>query len=173
MDLMTHPGASWDLRTVRSWQHPLIWIDGRRSFETGWPPGAVCEQCEAVPENGQRGYVGPTPPESGDITYPRSDVRYVCISCARGKFGLVLDELTGHVCSQHCRDGLCVDATIQPRGVLGPLTTAERIARLKEDYAPRGWRVVGAEPDPRGPVTVSGESWAIGIVPAKEGIWPR
>lgn len=170
---MTHPGATWDRISVRSPYEPLVWIEGRRSFVAGWPPGAVCEKCQAVQEPGQGGYVGPTPPGSDKLTYPRADVRYVCVSCARGILGLAPDELTGHGCTSSCQEGLCVDMTMQTQGVISTLGTNERIAFLEKDYAQRGWKVVVAQPVPNGPRTSMGENWAIGIVPAKEGIWPR
>ncbi len=164
----SHPGDSWERMCPRSYDKPVLPLEGRRSIHGAWPPGAVCEKCEAGATNGG-GYVGPV--EGDTVRYPAPETRFVCEPCARRMLGLGAKELTGHNCNERCRDFRHVDLVDELRGELESALLTARVARYEADYAARGWRVVDVTDAPWAP-EIFGVYWAVWFEPSRILPWP-
>jgi len=157
-----NPGDAEVRYCPRSYDQPILVLDGRRCIYGWWPPSAVCEACGIGRDETGGGYVGPA---IGDaVTYPDQATRFVCRACARASLGLGETDWTGHQCRSECNDTLHIDSVALQRGDLESASPQERLARFAGDYSARGWTVTDVDLDRDAPV-VTGRFWAITFEP--------
>jgi len=140
----------------RDRKKPVLMLDGRRSVFADWPPRAACEACGS---GGKAGYAGPA---TGQIFRSGPESHYLCEQCSRRRVGLEPGELTGHACGSKCTDDVHVELRLEEH-TFQALTTDQRVAKLQEEFGPRGWTVRTVEEVP-GPPMPGGPPWRIVFV---------
>ena len=164
---MVHPGDTWPRFCSARPEKPTLRLGGRRSIFVAWPPTASCERRHV---EFAEGYVGPSVGDS--VRFPDEATHFTCEPCARALLGLRPGELANENCiTPGCSGDEHENVVIAFRAALPADAPADKaIAYFSPEYAPRGWSVMSAEPDPRGPKTFAGQAWRVLCAPTPK-LW--